>query len=438
MQAAKTVTLITLGCSKNLVDSEKLLYQFAAKGYRVLHDTEPPKGSIVIVNTCGFIGDAKEESINTILDFARLRRKGRISHLFVMGCLSQRYLTELQGELPEVDAFYGKFDYEDVLTRLGEEKAPVACLDRHLTTPSHYAFLKISEGCSRGCSYCAIPLITGKHVSRPMPELIDEAKLLAAKGVKELQLIAQDLSYYGRDCYRRAKLPELVERLADIEGIEWIRLHYTYPAGFPMDLLRVMRERPNVCNYLDMALQHISDPMLKRMRRRITKAETLDLLAAIRAEVPGIHLRTTLMVGHPGETEADFQELLDFTAQQRFERMGAFMYSEEEGTFAARRYTDDISIAVKKERLDALMVLQQGISESINQTKIGSTYKTVIDRIEGDQRIGRTAFDSPDVDPEIYVMDAHHLKPGDFCYVRVTEAGPYDLYGRLDTQPSHH
>jgi len=432
MPSAKTVTLVTLGCSKNLVDSEKLLFQFAAKGYRVLHDTDPPKGSIVIVNTCGFIGDAKEESINTILGFARLRRKGLISRLFVMGCLSQRYLTELQDELPEVDAFYGKFNFEDILMVLGEEKAPTACLDRLLTTPSHYAFLKISEGCSRGCSYCAIPIITGRHVSRPMNELVEEAKLLVGKGVKEIQLIAQDLSYYGRDLYRRPKLSELVERLADIEGIEWIRLHYTYPADFPMDVLRVMRERPNVCKYLDMALQHISDPMLKRMRRRITKAETLDLLATIRAEVPGIHLRTTLMVGHPGETEADFQELLDFTTQQRFERMGAFMYSEEEGTFAARRYTDNVPVAVKQARLDALMLLQQDISTSINQTKIGSTLKTVIDRVEGDQLIGRTEFDSPDVDPELYISGAKGRKPGDFCHVRITDVGPYDLYGHLD------
>jgi len=432
MPSAKTVTLVTLGCSKNLVDSEKLLFQFAAKGYRVLHDTDPPKGSIVIVNTCGFIGDAKEESINTILGFARLRRKGLISRLFVMGCLSQRYLTELQDELPEVAAFYGKFNFEDILMVLGEEKAPTACLDRLLTTPSHYAFLKISEGCSRGCSYCAIPIITGRHVSRPMNELVEEAKLLVGKGVKEIQLIAQDLSYYGRDLYRRPKLSELVEHLADIEGIEWIRLHYTYPADFPMDVLRVMRERPNVCKYLDMALQHISDPMLKRMRRRITKAETLDLLATIRAEVPGIHLRTTLMVGHPGETEADFQELLDFTTQQRFERMGAFMYSEEEGTFAARRYTDNVPVAVKQARLDALMLLQQDISTSINQTKIGSTLKTVIDRVEGDQLIGRTEFDSPDVDPELYISGAKGRKPGDFCHVRITDVGPYDLYGHLD------
>jgi ribosomal protein S12 methylthiotransferase len=437
MLPAKTVTLVTLGCSKNLVDSERLLYQFSAKGYRVLHDAEPPKGSIVIVNTCGFIGDAKEESINTILDFARLRRKGRISRLFVMGCLSQRYLTELQGELPEVDAFYGKFDYEDILTVLGEDKSPTACLDRYLTTPAHYAFLKIAEGCSRGCSYCAIPIITGRHVSRPMNDLVEEAKLLVGKGVKEFQLIAQDLSYYGRDLYRRNKLAELVERLSDIEGIEWIRLHYTYPAEFPMDLLRVMRERPNVCNYLDMALQHISDPMLKRMRRRITKAETLDLLAAIRAEVPGIHLRTTLMVGHPGETDADFQELLDFTAQQRFERMGAFMYSEEEGTFAARHYTDNVPVATKQERLDALMLLQQDISASINQSKIGASFKTVIDRIEGDQRIGRTEFDSPDVDPELYIDGAQDLHPGDFCRVRITEAGPYDLFGHLDNTFLH-
>lgn len=432
MQSAKTVSLITLGCSKNLVDSEKLLYQFASRGFRVVHDADPPKGSIVIVNTCGFIGDAKEESINTILAFARLRRKGRISRLYVMGCLSQRYLTELQGELPEVDRFYGKFNFQDILTDLGEEQAPLACLDRHLTTPSHYAFLKIAEGCNRGCSYCAIPIITGKHVSRPMPELVEEARLLAAQGVKEIQLIAQDLSFYGRDLYRRKKLAELVERLSDVEGIEWIRLHYTYPADFPMDVLPVMRERDNVCKYLDMALQHVSDPMLKRMRRRITKAETLDLLTAIRSEVPGIHLRTTLMVGHPGETEADFEELMAFTSEQRFERMGAFMYSEEEGTFAARKYADDVPVAVKKDRLERLMLLQQGISDSINQSKIGKTFKTVVDRQEGEEFIGRTEFDSPDVDPEVYIQGGKGLKPGAFFDVRITDAGPYDLFGRVE------
>ncbi len=430
MATQKTVTILTLGCSKNLVDSEKLLHHFSARGYKVLHDQTPPKGSLVIVNTCGFIGDAKEESINTILEYARLRRKGRIGGLYVMGCLSQRYFSELKEEIPEVDGFYGKFNYEDVLSDLGETLPQAGCIERHLTTPPHYAYLKISEGCSRTCSYCAIPIITGKHRSRPMDEIIQEARMLVWKGVKEIQLIAQDLSYYGKDRYRSYKLPELVSRLSDIPGLEWLRLHYTYPFEFPMDLLPVMRERPNVCNYLDMALQHISDPMLLKMRRKINKAETLDLLARIREEVPGIHLRTTLMVGHPGESDADFRELMDFVGQTRFERMGAFMYSEEEGTYAARRYKDDVPLEVKQSRLDELMLLQQGISESINREKIGQVLKVVVDRVEGDLLIGRTEFDSPEVDPEIHLTALHGIMPGTFGRALVTDAGPYDLSGQ--------
>jgi ribosomal protein S12 methylthiotransferase len=347
-----------------------------------------------------------------------------------MGCLSQRYLTELQGEMPEVDGFYGKFNYENLLTDLGETAAPVGCIERHLTTPAHYAYLKISEGCSRTCSYCAIPIITGKHRSRPMDEVVQEARMLVSKGVKEIQLIAQDLSYYGKDRYKSLKLPELVSRLSDIPELKWLRLHYTYPYDFPMELLPVMRERENVCNYLDMALQHISDHMLLQMRRKITKAETLDLLARIREEVPGIHLRTTLMVGHPGETEADFHEMLDFVQKNRFERLGAFVYSEEEGTFAARRYTNDVPESVKQARLDELMLVQQGISESINRQKIGQELAVVIDRVEGDLLIGRTEFDSPEVDPEIHLPAVPGVLPGTFGRAVVTDAGPYDLSGK--------
>lgn len=430
MAAQKTVTLLTLGCSKNLVDSEKLLHHFSVRGYTILHDQVPPKGSLVVINTCGFIGDAKEESINTILEYARLRRKGRIAGLYVMGCLSQRYLSELQGEIPEVDGFYGKFNFENLLTDLGETAAPNGCIERHLTTPPHYAYLKISEGCSRTCSYCAIPIITGKHRSRPMDEVVQEARMLVSKGVQEIQLIAQDLSYYGKDRYKSLKLPELVSRLSDIPDLKWLRLHYTYPYDFPMELLPVIRERDNVCNYLDMALQHISDPMLLQMRRKINKADTLELLARIREEVPGIHLRTTLLVGHPGETEADFQQLLDFVGKTRFERMGAFVYSEEEGTYAARHYKDDIPDSVKQARLEELMLLQQGISESINRQKIGQELAVVIDRVEGDLLIGRTEFDSPEVDPEIHLAAVPGVSPGTFGCAVVTDAGPYDLYGK--------
>lgn len=429
MNHKKTVTLITLGCSKNLVDSEKLLRQFETLGYNVLHDAEPPKGSIVIVNTCGFIGDAKEESVNTILEYSAARKKGLINKLFVMGCLSERYLNELSSEIPEVDHFYGKFNWNQIITDLGEKWNSDFGLDRHLTTPSHYAYLKISEGCSRTCSYCAIPIITGKHRSRPMEEIIDEVKLLVSKGVKEFQLIAQDLSYYGKDRYKTIKLPELVEKISLIPGVEWLRLHYTYPYDFPYELLRVMRNSPNVCSYIDMALQHISDNMLVKMRRKITKEETYSLIARIREEVPGIHLRTTLMVGHPGETEADFNELCEFVKDIRFERMGAFMYSEEEGTFAARKYKDEIEESVKKSRLDQLMSLQLGISENLNISKIGKTFKVIIDREEQDFFVGRTEFDSPEVDPEVFIKKDLGVTPGQFYKVKIISAGPYDLGG---------
>jgi len=430
MKFAKTVSIVTMGCSKNLVDSEQLLRQFEAIGYKVQDDDKMPRGGVVIVNTCGFIGDAKEESIETILEYCEARKKGHINKLFVMGCISERYLKELSDEIPEVDHFYGKFNWKEVLADLGESYKEEFKLERHLTTPPHYAYIKISEGCSRTCSYCAIPIITGKHQSRPMEEILDEIRLLVSQGVKEFQLIAQDLSYYGKDLYKSFKLTELVEQISLIPGVEWLRLHYTYPHQFPLDLLRVINERPNVCSYLDMALQHISDNMLTKMRRKINKEDTLELLKRIRREVPGIYIRTTLMVGHPGETEEDFNELCDFVKEARFERMGAFTYSEEEGTYAAKHYKDEIPLEVKQERLDTLMLLQQTISEELNTTKIGQTLKVIIDREESDYFIGRTEFDSPEVDPEVFISKDKTLIAGQFYDVKITSAGPYDLFGQ--------
>jgi len=420
-----------MGCSKNLVDSEQLLLQFEAIGYQVEHNADVPNGGIVIINTCGFIGDAKEESIDTILEWSAARKKEQISKLFVMGCLSERYLKELTDEIPEVDHFYGKFNWKEVIADLGETYHNELKLERHLTTPSHYAYIKISEGCNRTCSYCAIPIITGKHQSRPMEDILEEIRLLISQGVKEFQLIAQDLSYYGKDLYHTLKLADLVEQISLIPGVEWLRLHYTYPYEFPMDILHVMRERPNVCSYLDMALQHISDNMLLKMRRKINKEQTLELLKYIRQEVPGIHLRTTLMVGHPGETEADFRELCDFVKEIRFERMGAFTYSEEEGTYAAKHYQDEIPAEVKQARLDELMLLQQGISEEINATKVGKTLKVIVDREEQDYYVGRTEFDSPEVDPEVFISKEKELKPGNFYNIEITSSEPYDLFGHI-------
>jgi ribosomal protein S12 methylthiotransferase len=420
-----------MGCSKNLVDSEQLLRQFGAIGYKVRHDSESLKGDVVIINTCGFIGDAKEESIDTILKYARFRKEGNINKLFVMGCLSERYLKELTEEIPEVDHFYGKFDWKNVLTDLGETYNEKLRLERYLTTPSHYAYIKISEGCSRTCSYCAIPIITGKHKSRPKEEILDEIRLLIDKGVKEFQLIAQDLSYYGKDLYKSSKLPELVEQISLVPGVEWLRLHYTYPHDFPVDLLRVIRERPNVCSYLDMALQHISDNMLIKMRRNINREQTIELIKLIRQEVPGIHLRTTFMVGHPGETEEDFQELCDFVKQTRFERMGAFIYSEEEGTYAAKNYKDEIPQEVKQSRLDKLMLIQQEISQKINATKVGQVLCVIVDREEPEFYVGRTEFDSPDVDPEVLISKEKSLILGQFYNIKITSSESYDLFGCL-------
>lgn len=423
--------MVTLGCSKNLVDSEQLMRQFDALGYKVRHDAEKPDGDIVIVNTCGFIGDAKEESVNTILQFADRKKKKKMDKLFVMGCLSERYLKELQAEIPEVDKYYGKFNYTNILTDLGQEYRADLRLERSLTTPKHYAYLKISEGCNRMCSYCAIPLITGKHRSRSMEDIETEVKNMVAQGVKEFHLIAQDLSSYGLDKYKSLKLPELVERLSDIPGVEWLRLHYAYPAQFPYDILRVMRERDNVCKYLDIALQHVSDNMLTIMRRKITKEQTYELIRRIREEVPGIHLRTTMLVGHPGETEQDIEELKEFLKFAKFERLGAFAYSNEEGTHAYEAYEDNIPEEVKNERLNDIMALQQKISNEINQKKIGQRLKVMIDRKEGDNYVGRTEFDSPEVDPEVLIPVATEgVVIGEFYMAEIVAATEFDLYAK--------
>ena len=425
-----TIDIITMGCSKNLVDSEKLMRQLELNGFKVTHDSEHPKGEIAVINTCGFIGDAKQESIDMILEFCQAKEEGRLKKLFVMGCLSERYLKELEEEIPQVDKYYGKFNWAELVADLGKAIRTDKLLERDLTTPSHYAYLKISEGCDRHCSYCAIPIITGKHVSRPMEEILEETRMLVARGVKEFQVIAQELTYYGVDLYHRQMLPELVERMADIPGVEWIRLHYAYPANFPTDLLRVMRERDNVCKYLDIALQHISDNMLQRMRRHVTRQETYELIGRFRKEVPGIHLRTTLMVGHPGETEQDFAELLDFVREVKFERMGAFAYSEEEGTYSAGHYEDDIPEETKQKRLDKLMAVQQEVSAELASQKIGQTFKVIIDRCEGDFYVGRTQFDSPEVDPEVLIPKSEgELETGNFYEITITDADDFDLYG---------
>ena len=405
--------------------------QFVANGYTVEHDPHKINGEIVVVNTCGFIGDAQEESINMILELGEQKQKGRIGKLFVMGCLSERFLKDLEKELPEVDRFYGKFNWKELISDLGKSYHQELATDRVLTTPRHYAYVKIGEGCNRTCSYCSIPIITGAYQSRPMDEIVDEVRGLVAQGVKEFQMIAQDLTFYGLDRYKRMALPELVERVSDIPGVEWIRLHYGYPSHFPYDLLPVMRERDNVCKYMDIALQHISDPMLRMMRRNITKAETYELLERMRREVPGIHLRTTLMVGHPGETEQDFEELIRFVKDIRFERMGAFAYSHEEGTYAYQHYKDEIPQEVKQDRLDYLMRVQEGISADVNASKVGPTFRVIVDREEEDFYVGRTQYDSPEVDPEILISKDTPLSPGSFYQVKVIDAQAFDLYGKV-------
>ena len=427
-----TIDIITLGCSKNLVDSEKLMRQLEANGYKVTHDSPNPQGEIAVINTCGFIGDAKEESINMILEFCEAKEEGKLKKLYVMGCLSERYLKELEVEIPQVDKFYGKFNWNELLADLGKAYHDEIAIERTLTTPKHYAYLKISEGCDRSCAYCAIPIITGKHISRPMEEIIDEVKLLVSQGVKEFQIIAQELTYYGVDLYKSQKLPELIEKIAQVPGVEWIRLHYAYPTHFPEDLFRVMRENDNVCKYMDIALQHISDNMLTRMRRHVSKSETYDLIEKFRREVPGIHLRTTLMVGFPGETEEDFEELKEFVQKARFDRMGAFAYSEEEGTYAAQTYEDSIPHEVKQARLDELMAIQQEISAELSNAKIGQEFKVIIDRKEGEYYIGRTQFDSPEVDPEVLIKaDGKRLFSGRFYRIKITNADDFDLFGEI-------
>ena len=421
-----------MGCSKNLVDSETLMRQFEANGYDCTHDSEQPDGEIAVINTCGFIESAKEESINTILQFVEAKKEGRLNKLFVMGCLSERYKDELEKEIPEVDKFYGKFNYKQLLSDLGKAEIKACNGQRHLTTPAHYAYVKIAEGCNRHCAYCAIPLITGKHVSRPKDEILREVRNLVTDGVKEFQIIAQELTYYGVDLDGKRHIADLIRDMADLEGVEWIRLHYAYPNQFPLDLLDVMNEKQNVCKYLDIALQHISDSVLERMHRHVNKQETMDLIRTIREKVPGIHLRTTLMVGFPGETEDDFRQLLDFVRWARFERMGAFMYSEEEGTYGASHYADDVPEDVKQRRLDELMAVQQEISAEIEAAKIGLTMKVMIDRKENDYFIGRSEFCSPEVDPEILIQSGQKsVQIGSFYQVKITDAEEFDLYGEI-------
>ena len=420
-----------MGCSKNLVDSELLMKQFEANGYHCVHDSKRPQGEIAVINTCGFIEDAKQESIDTILEFVQRKQEGRLKKLYVMGCLSQRYQKELEKEIPEVDKFYGKFNYKQLLGELGKADVPSCDGHRHLTTPRHYAYVKIAEGCDRHCAYCAIPIITGKHVSRPKAEILQEVRDMVAEGVKEFQIIAQELTYYGIDLDGKHHITGLIRDMADIPGVKWIRLHYAYPNQFPMDLLDVMREKENVCSYLDIALQHISDHMLTRMRRHVSKQETIELIKQLRERVPGIHIRTTLMVGFPGETDEDFAELMEFVRWARFERMGAFAYSEEEGTYSANHYEDDVPQEVKQKRLDQLMALQQDISAEIEAEKVGQEMKVIVDRKEGDYYIARSEFCSPEVDPEVLIKADKRLRVGQFYQVRITSSDEFDLYAEL-------
>lgn len=424
------VDVITMGCSKNLVDSEQLMRQLQECGYEVTHDSDAPCGDIAVINTCGFIGDAKEESINMILEFCERKERGELDRLYVMGCLSERYLNELREEIEQVDKFYGKFNWKELLDDLKHSYKEEIAHERMLSTPGHYAFLKISEGCNRRCAYCAIPIITGAHVSRPMEDILAEVRYLVSKGVKEFQIIAQELTYYGVDLYKKQSIAELVEKISDIEGVEWIRLHYAYPLHFPTDLLRVMRERKNVCKYIDIALQHVSTKILKKMQRHVTKEDTYALIEKMREEVPGICIRTTMMVGFPGETDKDFEELMDFVKWAKFDRLGAFAYSEEEGTPAAENYKDNVSKKKKQERLDRLMDVQQRISTKLNSEKVGHSFKTIIDRIEGDYYVGRTEFDSPDVDTEVLVHKSEgELQIGCFYDIEITDATEFDLMG---------
>ncbi len=420
-----------MGCSKNLVDSEVLLSQLEKGKFEVMHDSNETDFDAVFINTCGFIHDAKQESIDMILDYAEAKKRGQIDKLYVMGCLSERYQHELEDELPEVDRYFGKFDMKAMVEELKVAYHPEYIYERKITTPSHFAYLKISEGCNRSCSFCAIPKMTGRHKSRTIESLVMEARYLAKKGVKELLLIAQDLSYYGIDIYGKNRLAELIEKVSEVDGIEWIRLHYLYPTKFPMDILPVMRENPKVCNYLDMPLQHIANPVLKNMLRHVTREETEALLTKIREEVPCVVIRTTMLVGFPGETEEDFEELKAFIEEQKFGRLGVFPYSEEDGTYAAQKYKDRLDQETKQERADEIMEIQQYISAELNQQKIGKEFKVIIDREEGDFFVGRTEFDSPEVDGEVLIAKTRKLDKGELVMVKVTGAEDYDLYGDL-------
>lgn len=427
----KRIDVISLGCSKNLVDSERLLKQLELSGFQAFHNSDNVDGDIVIINTCGFIGDAKEESINTILTYAEAKNEGRIKELYVMGCLSERYRDDLLAEIPEIDRVYGKFDWVNIVSDIIKRNPATMPYDRVITTPSHYTYLKIAEGCNRFCAFCAIPLITGRYKSRPIEEILEEVRMLVGKGVKEFNVIAQDLSSYGLDIYKRLALPELIDRMAEIDGVKWIRLHYAYPSEFPYEILDVMARHSNVCNYLDIALQHINNDVLKNMRRHITKEETLALIRTIREKVPGIHIRTTLMVGFPGETEEAFNELKEFVREAKFERMGAFAYCEEDDTYAAKNFSDSIPQEVKESRLEKIMAIQEDVALESNQSKIGKTMTVVIDREEPDYFVGRTEFDSPEVDPEVLIDKDDRLTVGNFYDVEITDALPFELMARL-------
>lgn len=427
----KRIDVISLGCSKNLVDSERLLKQLELSGFQAFHNSDNVDGDIVIINTCGFIGDAKEESINTILTYAEAKNEGRIKELYVMGCLSERYRDDLLAEIPEIDRIYGKFDWVNIVSDIIKRNPATMPYDRVITTPSHYTYLKIAEGCNRFCAFCAIPLITGRYKSRPIEEILEEVRMLVGKGVKEFNVIAQDLSSYGLDIYKRLALPELIDRMAEIDGVKWIRLHYAYPSEFPYEILDVMARHSNVCNYLDIALQHINNDVLKNMRRHITKEETLALIRTIREKVPGIHIRTTLMVGFPGETEEAFNELKEFVREAKFERMGAFAYCEEDDTYAAKNFSDSIPQEVKESRLEKIMAIQEDVALESNQSKIGKTMTVVIDREEPDYFVGRTEFDSPEVDPEVLIDKDDRLTVGNFYDVEITDALPFELMVKL-------
>lgn len=425
------IDIITLGCSKNLIDSERLLKRFSDLGFEVAHDSDNVCGATIVINTCGFIGDAKEESINTILEYVEAKKEHRIERLYVMGCLSERYRKELEAEIPEVDKFYGKFDWNSIIDELKKSVPTTKSYDRIITTPKHHAYIKIAEGCNRFCAFCAIPIITGRYKSRSIDEILDEVKMLVGRGVKEFNVIAQDLSSYGIDLYGEMKLAELIDTMANVDGVEWIRLHYAYPSQFPYDILPVIRKHDNVCKYIDVALQHISDNVLNAMRRHINKEETLQFIRRLREEVPGIHIRTTLMVGFPGEGEEEFNELLQFVKDVRFDRIGAFAYCEEDDTYAAKNYDDTIPEEVKQERLSKLMALQESIALSLNETKINTVQKVIVDREEPDYYVGRTQFDSPEVDPEVLIKKTRKLAIGQFYNVAIKEVMPFELIGEV-------